>query len=468
MLNSIKITKFRAITDTLELKDLTRVNYLIGENGSGKSSVIDLLARRVNHAIEQWPEQFLLDGMNICEPNGTTTPEVNTYEACYLSNSPTTPGVSNTTRMFNPVSDFNSVFEQLKGGYREEILKTNYIQINKLRESLGLSKWEATSPGVFTLLGIQLTQKNSLEVAENSHVITSEKVASGLQQLMGHRQSLINAIYHPHPDGAKYQPRTGQSLLVILIEEPEMHMHPKYQKLLPELYSDIYSFIPENPCKNVQLFVTTHSPFIISAAGDMKDQRVYILENGTVRKSEGYSPDEARGVAASMLGAQVSDFAPEKVVFVDGESTKVFLENVNKRFYNQSINFIVSLSSNKTCIGGDDAVTKLHYTLEFYSDITSKTTLLFPKSKIYFVIDSPNTMQTRIKNKIDKTKDAVEKSGGKLAHKFIISEHQSLEEGYPYGFTKTTNKIDDAKSVGNTINKSQFELTYAKFKKIFD
>ena len=46
MLDSIKINKYKAIQSDygLTLNNLHNVNYLVGKNGSGKSSVLELLS----------------------------------------------------------------------------------------------------------------------------------------------------------------------------------------------------------------------------------------------------------------------------------------------------------------------------------------------------------------------------------------------------------------------------------------
>ena len=44
MLSKIEISNFKAITKKLTLEGLTNVNYLVGPNGCGKSSVLEFLS----------------------------------------------------------------------------------------------------------------------------------------------------------------------------------------------------------------------------------------------------------------------------------------------------------------------------------------------------------------------------------------------------------------------------------------
>ena len=55
---------------------------------------------------------------------------------------------------------------------------------------------------------------------------------------------------------------------VLLIDEAENHLHPKWQKTFLQ---NILALFP-----NIQIILTTHSPFIISSVGEA---RVYVCKN---------------------------------------------------------------------------------------------------------------------------------------------------------------------------------------------
>lgn len=68
----------------------------------------------------------------------------------------------------------------------------------------------------------------------------------------------------------------NETLGVVLIDEVDLHLHPGWQRLvIPALL---------NAFPNVQFFITTHSPQVLSEA---RKESVFILRNGGIEPSEG-------------------------------------------------------------------------------------------------------------------------------------------------------------------------------------
>ena len=64
---------------------------------------------------------------------------------------------------------------------------------------------------------------------------------------------------------------------LILIDEPELSMHPKWQKKIFKYYRNIFS---EDSVHNVQMIVTTHSDHVVSEALSCNDDvKVIVLKN---------------------------------------------------------------------------------------------------------------------------------------------------------------------------------------------
>jgi hypothetical protein len=109
---------------------------------------------------------------------------------------------------------------------------------------------------------------------------------------------------------------------VILLEEPETHLHPRLQKLVPVI---IHELLEEFGRENLQFFIATHSPFIISEGIRKPDQRAYLLSEGSVvdfagtkiLESPGYGGERCLGVVADLLGAGLSDIQPRPKTFTD-------------------------------------------------------------------------------------------------------------------------------------------------------
>lgn len=100
------------------------------------------------------------------------------------------------------------------------------------------------------------------------HDVSIDKLSSGNLMLMNHMISLLIKAYsicvlkNIPLEKMKYIPG------VLLIDEVENHLHPKWQKSTLDI---IQSFFP-----NLQIILTTHSPFIVSSVSDSK---IYVCES---------------------------------------------------------------------------------------------------------------------------------------------------------------------------------------------
>lgn len=492
MLDSIKITKFKAIAGTIGLKKLKRVNYLVGENGSGKSSVLEaiqtlgeshILGEHQNQ-IQQYASKNYGDQSKSITTIWSGKSPKHIYTATIVTGTNVLSGIhQNIVDTVDEEDRFPSRIKPLKWRTNkitfQSLISLGHIDLSRLDDVYwgGIDKenrmWKDTdlseklktdiiefyneffSPSlthklveVKKRLAIPEKEEKELQldfVFDDTQVVNYKNLASGQKHLL-HLYVILRNIF------------SAEVHYLILIEEPESTLHPKYQKLLPQLLKKISS-----SQENVNFFIATHSPFVISAASDFDNQKVYVIKSGTARKSEGYSPKEARSIASSLLGAQVDDLAPQKVVIVEGQSTEEFLKGINERFYNQSIRFIVAGTNKAPHRGGDEAVVKY---AELCEELSCKTAILFPGSKVIFLIDKPNKTQ----NDNHKYMLAVKNCKRVCGKRFIESNLETLEDGFPKSHENDvqTKKILLAAHVSSSITRKEFEDTYTEFKKVFD
>jgi len=62
----------------------------------------------------------------------------------------------------------------------------------------------------------------------------------------------------------------------IMIDEPELSMHPKWQKNILKYYKDLFT---DNSQQNAQLFIATHSEYVLEEALAHKDKNLVIVLN---------------------------------------------------------------------------------------------------------------------------------------------------------------------------------------------
>lgn len=205
-------------------------------------------------------------------------------------------------------------------------------------------------------------EKDVLRITtKNYDIIELNSLAGGYQYLFG-LYSSINSLVH-------YSSETK----IILLEEPEIGLHPKLQKEIPK----ILEAFTQN---GVQFLISTHSPFIISAAAKEENQKVYLIEKGktkdadteelnTLSSQNGYSGYEAKVAANKMLGAGLDDLMDE-VIFCEGSQTsnknpEFDAKIYNTIFFNKGYNFVSAgggnlLLNTQTTIN----ITKKYFNLE--------------------------------------------------------------------------------------------------------
>ncbi len=134
-------------------------------------------------------------------------------------------------------------------------------------------------------------------------VITIDKLSSGEQQLYARVVSLM--ILNPHND-------------VILIDEPEIALHPKWQIDIMKIY--------ENIGKNNQFIVTTHSPFIISQT-PYKNLTFLVKENEKIVAKQFSEPPLDRDINTIVKTIMGADYLPKELDKLHKQYRKLFDED---------------------------------------------------------------------------------------------------------------------------------------------
>lgn len=98
--------------------------------------------------------------------------------------------------------------------------------------------------------------------------ITLDKLSSGNLYLIQRLVSLLGKMYALHTLLETPIETVCETEGLLLIDEAETHLHPKWQKTF---ISNILSIFP-----NLQIILTTHSPFIVSS---VKNARVYVCKS---------------------------------------------------------------------------------------------------------------------------------------------------------------------------------------------
>ncbi len=127
--------------------------------------------------------------------------------------------------------------------------------------------------GTFTYNQYRLQHDSELIVTHHNQELKVSQLSDGLKLLvlmvgdMAHRLAIANPATAPL-----------QGKGIVLIDEIELHLHPRWQReILPSLRETF---------PNIQFIVTTHSPQVLSA---IRRENIYIISEGKIQRPSGDS-----------------------------------------------------------------------------------------------------------------------------------------------------------------------------------
>lgn len=181
--------------------------------------------------------------------------------------------------------------------------------------------------------------------------------------------------------------RRGQNAAIfpmLLVEEPEAHLHPALQY---KLLSHIVSRVQEEPHKNRQVFVTTHSTHITAAAGLQPIICLSIAESGAIdvcypaklfdeegKKSRGYVERYLDATKSSMLFAKAT-------VLVEGIAEQLIVPAIARALER-------SFDSNHVAIVRVDGLTFQHFLPLFGAGVSPDKLPFALSRKVACLIDA--------------------------------------------------------------------------------
>lgn len=364
------------------LDGLTNVNYLVGENGCGKSSVLESLhfisllhPLSPSENLYNWGTSFNKphDFIFICSSNRRRKVVSYTWE--YLdkikksivydkllflrtdvlaSQIPHFPynnlgdifhgGFENASdeAMKSPQPFFVSGIS--KDFYPSEDIKSD-ICLSKLAvlEEKFLSEKLAKEDAFTRMCNKKLSESKNklLPIRKNpkilSHFINNEDFWEEMKEFDSGLFNFFNSIKSKKEASASGKMNlllfTKLAILLhekklnyILIEEPEISLHSSYAKLFPKLLS-FFCYLD----KDVQFIISTHSPFIVNAALQEENQNVYHLEGGQCLNPEGLNKSlgdtESQYQIFDSLGFKASDYLYSNgVILVEGPHDAHYIE----------------------------------------------------------------------------------------------------------------------------------------------
>lgn len=192
--------------------------------------------------------------------------------------------LSEISEKFGTDSDVWKTLSNLKASSRDR-------QLTAVRSAIA-----AFMPG-FTSLRVQRKPRLHMAIDKDGVTLNVAQLSQGEKSMMAlvgdiaRRLAMMNqSLDNPlHGDG------------IVLIDEVDLHLHPKWQRSLIRQLSDTFP--------NCQFVLTTHSPLVIS---DAKDVLVYVLNDGEIHEHNGLYGLDANQVLLEVMDTDIRNSDVQK------------------------------------------------------------------------------------------------------------------------------------------------------------
>ena len=461
MKTKLTIKNFKRVDEEIVFENFGFINYFVGENGSGKTSILNAIS-------------FLKDSINSRHFFGATSTvnlEINIHNQ-YLYWNEEDPNKVEHRGNLNPniyLLASNSSNEKGANGIAEQGKPHDRIhagskialdQLNAFLKEIGHSELTAKK---YVDQSAPFNQDNGRLIYETENsTITPSHLADGLTVLFNFRTKLniwltkLNLSRTPN---------------LIIIEEPENNLHPDLQKEIPGLLNDIHAQLKPEIAEQTFFFISTHSPFIISSSSKYHSQKVFPIQNGKPliinfnnhswtesNRSIGYDGEKCAYVVSKMLGADISDIGyPENYCILEEYSLQIILDFARDKGIIKNIQFVSASGVSKSV-----DLSETIYEIEKLNTLIKCSPYYF--DKYLMIIDSMKDIDD------DKLKGRLDRIKKRLNGRFIELSLLSLEDYYSNIDAELKKAVKDELLKEKERNKGVCKAKYAELisKKIVD
>ncbi|MBA7596534.1 hypothetical protein ES703_03511 [subsurface metagenome] len=442
-ITTLQIKNYRSIKDSGELKDITKLFALIGQNNTGKSSVLKAIQvlwkelpigvsdfhKDTDEPIEITATIKRRDKKDQIQESRITLQYSKDLKGKYFidGKKKTEADVKKILPELLVISDIRNPQESTTEGQKNTLLK----KILKLMSASG-----GSTPAIYSQLSEKLKDIKSKEAAELSRRITKK-----FQNVVGADEYIISITpnvdiekgitHHTNIENSSIPGGKAVDILnsgtglqsmyilalleawaeeankndeaILVIEEPEVYLHPTFQRRIFAALRRI--------AENNQVIYTTHSPIMISEVWATESIRQITLnEQGETL----INPIKIEEVIDE-LGIRYEDILnPKVILFVEGESDIKFLDKMG-------------VTDSRLKVIDSDSFRAIHY-YAYIKIITSN----FVTNQFRILVDSDGIVVDKRKQQLKKQIESQFKGNinikiGTLEDKIMVLPKYSIE-----------------------------------------
>jgi len=330
---SLTIDKYKRIESAV-LEHFGTVNWLVGRNASGKTSVINALSH-------------LVDGSNA----KTFCREGSHVELNYQGKHRTIKW-ENAAKNPNHTSDDGdleiAIMQSNMGGTE---MGANNVLTQEFKYHALYPEAHAFLNESAAMINMPTTEARTQQqpawstapsrtiLHESEQEIDAQYLASGLKAF-----NVLRWTFEPLKTL-----RTDVSIVFMLLEELENSLHPDLQRQIPKYIEIIIGTLPQSIQEKLVCVIATHSPFIIGGVSEYPSHKVYPMAGGgmidlemnRVDKSSGFPSHKCSQLVGQMLGGDVTDLGyPENFILLEEASMQIILDTAKEMDILKNITFI--------------------------------------------------------------------------------------------------------------------------------
>lgn len=190
------------------------------------------------------------------------------------------------TKFINPFKQINTIFEELNLNYFFKEIKVNEYSND-------------------AIIRIEFVKKSTNQIIPIKDISSGEKVIIDLVLKLFMISYYNDKLQYPD---------------LIILDEPDAHLHPSMSHLLIKTLNDVFA-----KKMGIYVIMTTHSPSTIALA---PEEAIFELKNSPTTSLKKISKDGALNILTKDLPNLSIDYKNHKQIFVEGETDQIFYTNI--------------------------------------------------------------------------------------------------------------------------------------------